>query len=195
MRTIAWVAAALAVAYTTGCKDRDHRDADTTSEQATAEVREGAHKTGDAVDNAADKTGDAVDDAADKTADATKDAGDKVGNAVEDAADETGLSEYAYDKRDEFREDVNERLAAMDKQLADLRQGVNKNAGEAHNQAVAAAEATRKTVGRNVDRLAGATAANWDAVEHDVRTSVDSLGRQLRALQPDAKPMGGTGPS
>ena len=50
-------------------------------------------------------------------------------------------------------------------------------------------------MGRDVDRLAGATAANWDELQNDVSKSLDSLDRQLRALRPDAKPMGGAGPS
>jgi chromosome segregation ATPase len=199
MRTIALVAAALAVAYTTSCKDRDRGDAsadadtrvESTSEQATAEVREGAAKTEDAADDAADKTEKAAKDAGDKVDDAADDAG----NAVEKAADETGISSYSYERRDAFRKDVNERLAAMDKELADLGHAVNKDATEAYTKSVAAARDTRKAVGRNVDRLTGATAANWDEVQSAVRTSLDSLDRQLRALRPDANPMGGAGPS
>jgi uncharacterized protein YjbJ (UPF0337 family) len=199
MRTIALVAAALAVAYTTGCKDRDRGDAsadadtrvESTSEQATAEVREGAAKTEDAAEDAADKTENAAKDAGDKIDDAADDAG----NAVEKAADETGISSYSYERRDAFREDVKERLAAMDKELADLGHAVNKDATEAYTKGVAEAKETRKAVARNVDRLTGATAANWDEVQSAVRTSLDSLSRQLRALRPDANPMGGAGPS
>jgi hypothetical protein len=180
MRTIAWVAAALAVAYTTGCGDRDRRDAgadaayraDSAGEQATAEVREGAARTEDKIDDAADD----------------------AGNAVEKAADKAGVSSYSYERRDAFREDVDERLAAMDKELADLGHAVNQDATEAYTKSVAAARETRKAVGRNVDKLSGATAATWDELEHDVRVSLDSLDRQLRALRPDAKPMGGAGP-
>ncbi len=138
MRTIAWVAAALAVAFTTSCGDRDRRDAgadagdrvEAAGEQASGEVREGAAKTEDAVEDAADKTENAAENAADKTEDAAKDAGDKAGdaaddagNAVEKAADEVGISSYSYERRDAFRKDVDERLAAMDKELAELGRG------------------------------------------------------------------------
>jgi hypothetical protein len=197
MRTIAWVAAALAVAFTTSCGDRDRRDTGTTAEdrveaagerveaageEASGEVREGAART---EERAEEDVETATEDAADKAEEAGKD----VGDAVEDAADEVGISSYAYDRRDEFRKDVNERLAAMDKELADLRQGVNRNAAESYTQAVAAAEETRKAAGRSVGRLEGATAATWDELQRDVRTSLDSLGRQLRALRPDATPL------
>ncbi len=204
MRTIAWVTAALAVALTAACKDRDRRDDGTNAavEQTTGEVREGAAKTEDAAADAGDKVGDAANDAADKTEDAAKDAADKADDATDDAAgtvektaDNLGLSSYSYERRDAFRKDVDHQLAAMDKELAGLRQGVNKDASETYTSAVAAAEKTRKAVGTDIDRLAGATAATWDDIQGDVRASLDSLNRQLQALRPDAKPMGGAGPS
>jgi hypothetical protein len=209
MRTITWVAAALAVAFTTSCKDRD-RDAGeyaadsvrAAGEQASGEIREGAARTEDAAEDAADKTEDAAEKAADKTESAAKDAGDKIDAAadttagtVEKAADAIGISSYSYERRDAFREDVDQRLAEMDKELAGLEKSLNKDATEAYTKSVAAARETRKAVGRDVDRLAGATAANWDEVQGAVRKSLDSLGRQLRALRPDANPMGGAGPS
>ena len=204
MRTIAWVTAALAVAFTAACKDRDRRDDGTNAgvEQTTGEVREGAAKTEDATADAGDKVGDAANDAADKTEDAAKDAADKADDATDDAAgtvektaDDLGISSYSYERRDAFRKDVDHQLAAMDKELAGLRRGVNKDAAETYTSAVAAAEETRKAVATDVDRLDGATAATWDDIQGDVRASLDSLNRQLRALRPDAKPMGGAGPS
>ena len=168
MRKAAWVGAALAVALTAGCKDRDHRDAD------------------DQVAAAADRTGNAVDSAAHDVGDAAKD-------AANDVSDKVGAT--PYERRDDFRHEVDVRLAALDKELADLRSHVNKDATETYRNAVAAARETRRTVGADVDRLAGATAANWDELKTQVNVSLDSLDRQVRALRPDAKPMGGAGPS
>jgi hypothetical protein len=167
--------------------------------EETAE--DAAEKVGDATKDAGEKVGAATKDASEKVDDAAKDAADKVDTAadhaagtVEKAADELGISSYSYERRDAFREDVDKRLVAMDKDLAELRQGVNRDAAETYVKAVAAAGETRKAVGRDVDRLAGATAANWDEVQGHVRASLDSLNRQLRALRPDASPMGGAGP-
>ena len=68
MRTYALVAAALAVALTTGCKDRDRDDTgsrvDATADSAGAAVREGANDVGDAAESTADKAGDAAQDSA-----------------------------------------------------------------------------------------------------------------------------------
>ena len=174
MRKVAWVGAALALALTAGCKDRDHRDAD---DQAKATV---------------DQTGNAVDSAANDVDDAAKDAGNDLKRATEDLNNK--LAGTPYERRDEFRHEVDERVAALDKELADLRAHLNKDATESYRNGVAAARETRRTLGADLDRLSGATAANWDELKGRVRVSLDSLDRQLRALRPDARPMGGAGP-
>jgi len=179
MRKCAWVAAALAVALTAGCKDRDHRDADD-------QVAAAADRTGNAVDSAADRAGHTVDSAA-------NDVGDQAKRAAEDLNNK--LAGTPYERRDEFRHEVDERLAALDKELADLKSHVNKDATESYRNGVAAARETRRTVGADVARLSGATAANWDELKTRVSVSLDSLDRQVKALRPDAKPMGGAGPS
>jgi len=186
MRTGAWVAAALAVALTAGCKDRDHRDADD-------QVAAAADRTGNAVDSAADRAGNTVDSAANDVGDAANDVGDQAKRAAEDLNNK--IAGTPYERRDEFRHEVDERLAALDKELADLKSHVNKDATESYRNGVAAARETRRTVGADVDRLAGATAANWDELKTRVSVSLDSLDRQVKALRPDAKPMGGAGPS
>jgi gas vesicle protein len=175
MRKVAWIGAALALALTAGCKDRDHRDAD------------------DQVAATADRAGNAVDSAAHDVGNAAKDAGNDVKDAAKDAGDKIGAT--SYERRDEFRHEVDEKVAALDKELADLRAHVNKDATESYRNAVAATRETRRTVGADVDRLAGATAANWDELKTRVSVSLDSLDRQVRALGPDARPMGGAGPN
>ena len=175
MKRVAWVGAALALALTAGCKDRDHGDAD---DQARA---------------TADRAGNAVDSAADAVGDAARDAGNDVKDAANDAAN--GVEGSSYERRDEFRREVDERIAALDKELADLRAHVNKDATESYRKAVAAASDTRRTLRADVDRLSGATAANWDELKTRVSVTLDSLDRQVKALRPDAKPMGGAGPS
>ena len=175
MRKVALIGTALALALTAGCKDRDHRDA---SDQAEA---------------TADRAGNAVDSAANDVGNAAKDAGNDIKDAAHDAGDK--LSTTSYERRDEFRHEVDGRIAALDKELADLRAHVNKDATEAYRNGVAAARETRRTLGADVDRLAGATAANWDELKTRVSVSLDSLDLQVRALRPDAKPMGGAGPN
>jgi hypothetical protein len=182
MRTYALVAAALAVGLTTGCKDRDRDDTstrvDATADSAGAEVREGAHDVGNAADTAGDKVGDAVRD---------------VGNATEDAARQaTGT--WTWDRRKEYRQEAANRLAGLDRQLAEARKNVNHDATEAFTKGVADARETRRHVGAELDRLGRATESDWTEVRDKFRASIDSLAHQLEALQPDAQPMGGAGP-
>jgi hypothetical protein len=47
----------------------------------------------------------------------------------------------------------------------------------------------------DVDRLSGATPPNWDELKTRVSVALDSLDLQVKALRPDAEPMGGAGPS
>ena len=172
MKTFAWVAAALAVALTTGCKDRDRDTTDdrveATGERAGDAVREGANDVGEAADTAGDKLGDAV---------------------------RRVTGNWTYERRDEYRQEVRTRLEELDRQLADARKSINADASEAYSKAVTAARETRSAVGRDIDRLSKATAANWNEVRDDLSASLDSLDRQIKALQPDAKPMGGAGPN
>ena len=58
----------------------------------------------------------------------------------------------------------------------------------------AAARETRTVVGRDLERLGNATETSWNELRDDLQASLDSLDRQIRTLQPDAKPMGGAGP-
>ena len=59
---------------------------------------------------------------------------------------------------------------------------------------MAAARETRRDVGADLDRLGRATESNWTELRDEFRASIDSLARQVEALQPDAQPMGGAGP-
>ena len=180
MRAIACAAVALMFAFTTACKDRNRQDTasriDNTAEEVGEDVREGAKD----VENAAKETGEDVREGA-RDAD----------NAAEDAADD--VKGYSYERRDEFRRDVRERLARMDAELAELERNTGKDAGEAQRDAVAAARDARQAIDRNVERLGAATQSNWEELKARVSESLDSADRALRGLRPDANPMGGTG--
>ena len=137
-------------------------------------------------------------DTADRVGDAAQEAGEEIrhgaehaGDAAEDAVDD--VENYSYERRDEFREDVRERLDRMDEELADLERGINKYAAEARVRAVAEAREARSALGRSFERLTTATEANWEELKREVSESLDAAELRLRELRPDAKPMGGTG--
>ena len=173
MRLMACAAAALTFAFTAACHDRDRQD------------------TGTRIDNAAEEAGRDVEEGAEDVAGAAEDAAEDVGNAAEDAVNDADA--YSYERRDEFRSDVRARLDRMDGELAEFERAREAEAGEARRDAVAAARDARQAVDRNVERLDAATADNWSEVRSRVSESLDSAERALRALRPDAKPMGGTG--
>jgi ElaB/YqjD/DUF883 family membrane-anchored ribosome-binding protein len=177
---MACAAAALMFALALACNDRDRQDTasriDTAAEEAGQDVREGAED----VENTAEEAG----------RDAREGAED-VENAAEDAVDD--VRGYSYERRDEFRREVRERLDRMDEELAEFERDAGQDAGEARRDAVTAARDARQAVDRNLTRLGEATESNWDELKGRVSQSLESADRAIRALRTDAKPMGGTG--
>jgi gas vesicle protein len=136
-------------------------------------------------------TGSRIDNAAEEAGQDVREGAENVENAAEDVADDVGG--YSYERRDEFRRDVRERLDRMDEELAELERNTKEGADEARQDAIVAARNARRAVDRNVEELGDATADNWDDLKRRVSESLDSADRGLRALRSDAKPMGGTG--
>ena len=120
-----------------------------------------------------------------------RDTASRIDDAAEDAADD--LRGYSYERRDEFRRDVDQRLDRMDEELAELERNTGEGADQARRDAVAAARDARRAVDAHVERLGDASESNWDELKLRVSEALDSADRELRALRPDAKPMGGTG--
>jgi hypothetical protein len=112
---------------------------------------------------------------------------------AEEARDE--FRDYSYDRRTEFRHDVDRRLEQLDQEIADLERTTKRGLDQAQDSAVVHIRGARKVVARSLDRLGSATESTWDEVKRDITASVDSLDREVRALRPDARPMGGTGAS
>ncbi|HET6796351.1 MAG TPA: hypothetical protein VFH40_04250 [Gemmatimonadales bacterium] len=132
------------------------------------------------------------------TATATDSAVNDVSQDTRDAAQdvrEDVAADYTYARRDEFRQDVNERLQRLDQEIADLERTAKRDTDKARDSAVVHIRSARSSVARSLDRLAGATENTWDDIQAGVRRSVDSLELLVRAQRPDAKPMGGNGPS
>jgi hypothetical protein len=50
-------------------------------------------------------------------------------------------------------------------------------------------------VKRDLNRLGAATESNWDELKRTLNESVYTLQEAVRRQRPDARPMGGTGPS
>ena len=184
MRAITCAAAVLMVAFSTGCNDRDRTD-------TASRIDNAAEETGDDVREGTENAGDEVADAADDVGDAAREGARDVGNAAKDVADDPTDDSFA--DRDEFKRDVRERLDRMDQELAELGRDVSGDAADARVKAIAAARDARQAAERSYAKLAGTTANTWGELRREVSDALDSAERQVQALRPDAKPMGGTG--
>jgi hypothetical protein len=172
------------VAFSTGCKDRDRTDTANRIDNAAGE-------TGDEVRDETENAGDEVAEAADDVGDAAREGAKDVGDAAKDVADDPTDDSFA--DREEFKRDVRERLDRLDQELAELGRDINQEASDARVKAIAGARDARQAVERSYAKLAGATESNWGELRRGVSDALDSAERQVQALRPDAKPMGGTG--
>jgi hypothetical protein len=125
---------------------------------------------------------------------AATDVSHETGNAVRDVKEDVA-GDYSYDRRGEFKRDIDLRLQRLDQEIADLRSTAKKDADKARDTAVVRISEARRSVDRSLAQLAGATEATWDDVRTGINRAVDSLDLAVRAQRPDAKPMGGTGPN
>jgi hypothetical protein len=135
-----------------------------------------------------------------ETADRADTVAEDVGDAAREGAAEVReeareVRDYAYAERNDFRRDIDLRLKGLDEEIAELERDTKRGVNKARDSAVVNIRALRKAVARDLDRLASATESTWDDVERSVNESVYSLQEAVRRQRPDARPMGGTGPS
>jgi hypothetical protein len=127
---------------------------------------------------------------------AAADVGDAAREGVDTGRDEARETrDFAYTQRNDFRRDIDLRLQALDEQIAGLERDTKRGVDRARDSALVNLHTLRKAVDRDLNRLASATESNWDEVKGSVNKSVYSLQEAVRRQLPDAKPMGGTGPS
>jgi hypothetical protein len=81
----------------------------------------------------------------------------------------------------------------VDGELKALERELDEDATEAHTQAVAAAREARSAAETTFERLAGATAANWEELKREASEALETAELRIRELRPDANPMGGAG--
>jgi hypothetical protein len=121
------------------------------------------------------------------------DVSQEVEQRTEEAEDE--FRDYDYGRRSEFRRDVDLKLQKLDTEIAELERTTKRGVDQARDSAVVRIRGARRAVSRSLDRFGTATESTWEEVKRDITAAVDSLDRELRTQRPDARPMGGTGPS
>lgn len=120
-----------------------------------------------------------------------------VAQEVEESANEAReeFRDYGYDRRSEFRRDVDLKLQKLDNEIAELERTTKRGVDKARDSAVVRIRGARSAVNRRLERFGTATANTWEEFKRDITAAVDSLDREVRTQRPDARPMGGVGPS
>ncbi len=83
----------------------------------------------------------------------------------------------------------------MTRRSRELERDTKRGVDKARDSALAEIRTARKAVSRDLDRLSAATENSWDELKRTVNGSVYTLQEAVRRQRPDARPMGGTGPS
>jgi hypothetical protein len=144
----------------------------------------------------ASRTDTAIDDARDATREGAADVRDAVREGADTIRDEArDVRDYAYAERADFRRDIDLRLKNLDDQIAELQRDTKQGLDKARDSALVNIRAARKAVDRNLAHLTSASETSWDDAKSAVNRSVYALQEAVRRQLPDARPMGGTGPS
>jgi len=101
----------------------------------------------------------------------------------------------SYAQRNEFRRDLDLQLKKLDEEIAGLERDTKRGVDHARDSAIVNVRAARRAVGGDLDRLGAATERTWDELTRNLNQSLSALDREVGRLRPDARPMGGTGPS
>ena len=171
MRHMTYAAAAVLMGAALACSPRDRQD------------------TANRTDAAVEDVGDAAREGADEVREGAREGAAEVRDEARDAR------EYAYAQRNEFRSDIDERLKGLDQEIAQLERDTKRGADKARDSALVNIRSARRSVNQDLQRLGSATESNWNELQAAVSRSVYSLQEAVRRQRPDAKPMGGTGPS
>ena len=123
----------------------------------------------------------------------TADVAQDVEESAEEARDE--FRDYDFGRRSEFRREVDLKLQQLDKEIAELERTTKRGVDKARDSAVVRIRGARSAVSRSLDRFGNATERTWEDIKRNITAAVDSLDREVKTQRPDARPMGGTGPS
>ena len=135
------------------------------------------------------ETASKVDSVAEDVREETREGAKEVREEVREARD------YTYAERKDFRRDIDLQLKKLDEQIAGIEAGTKRGLDEARDSAIVNLRRARRAVSRDLDRLDATTDRTWDDTKRNLNESLSALDREVHRLLPDARPMGGTGPS
>ena len=135
------------------------------------------------------ETASKVDSVAEEVREETREGVEEVREEAREARD------YSYAERKDFRRDFDLQLKRLDEQIAGIEADTKRGIDRARDSAVVNLRAARQGVSRDLARLDATTESTWDETKRNLNESLSALDREVRRLLPDARPMGGTGPS
>ena len=171
MRHMTYAAAAVMLAGALACSPRDRQETANRTENAAEDVR------------------DATREGARDVREATREGAEEVREEARDVRD------YAYAQRADFRRDIDLRLKGLDEEIAELERDTKRGLDKTRDSAIVNIRSARREVAQDLNRLGSATENNWDELKRELNQSVITLQEAVRRQRPDARPMGGTGPS
>ena len=141
-------------------------------------------------------TANRAESAADEVGDAAREGAAEVREGVDEVGEEAReFGDYTYAQRSEFRTDIDSRLKGIDAEIAELERDTKRGLDKTRDSAIVNIRAARKEVARHLNRLGAATENTWEDIEAATNRSLAALQEAVRRERPDARPMGGTGPS
>jgi hypothetical protein len=100
------------------------------------------------------------------------------------AVPEAPPAELSFDQREQFTETIRQQLAGIDAEIDQLSAQAKSKGGAVSDRALARIRSSRQTVGRELQRVETATAANWAQVRDGVTRSLENLEETIGAAQP-----------
>jgi hypothetical protein len=141
-------------------------------------------------------TANRAESAADEAGDAAREGAAEVREGANEVGEEAReFRDYGYAQRNEFRRDMDVRLKGIDAEIAELERDTKRGLDKTRDSAIVNIRSARKEVTGHLNRLGSATENNWDDLKQALNQSLATLQEAVRRERPDARPMGGTGPS
>ena len=136
------------------------------------------------------------DETASRIDSAATDVGRDVREGAADARDEVRagareLRSYTWSEREEFRNDVRQRLTDIDGQIDQLAHDASISGSTISDRAVADIRASRKALDRRLAKLDDAAENNWNDLRDGVDKSLEGLRARIAELTRTGGPMGG----
>ncbi len=133
---------------------------------------------------------------ANKTDAVAEDIRDETREGAEEIKEEgREVRDYTFAERRDFRRDLDLQLKKLDEQIAGIEADTKRGVDHARDSAIVNVREARRAVSRDLNRLDATTERTWDDTKRNANESLSALDREVRRLLPDARPMGGTGPS